>query len=238
MRFAGRHALVTGGSSGIGRATCERLAAEGACVAVVARDEAAVAEVAGRIGGLAIAADLSEEAAIGEVAARIAREWGALDLLVSNAATMGFTPILETGAEEFDRVIAVNLRAPFLLLHHLGGMIRRGGAVVHVSSVHAAATTANVAPYAASKGGLEAFTRAASIEFAPRGVRVNAVAPGAVETPMLRGNPNIASGAEKLEGPVGTPAQIAAAICFLLSEEAGFATGAVLAVDGGRLAAL
>ncbi|WP_207540289.1 SDR family NAD(P)-dependent oxidoreductase [Sabulicella rubraurantiaca] len=238
MRFAGRHVLVTGGSSGIGRATCERLAAEGARVAVLSRDGAAAGDVAQRIGGIAIPADLAEETAIQDAAARIAKEWGTLDFLVSNAATMTFTPILETEAADFDRVIAVNLRAPFLLLRYLGGMIRRGGAVVHVSSVHAAATTANVAPYAASKGGLEALTRAASIEFTPRGVRVNAVAPGAVETPMLRANPNIASGVEKLEGPVGRPEQIAAAICFLLSEEAGFATGAVLSVDGGRLAAL
>lgn len=232
-RFAGRRALVTGAASGIGRATALRLAAEGARVAALDRTEAAAPA-----GGMALRCDLADAGAIAEACARVQAAWGGLDLLVSNAGIMSFTPILETDAAAFDRVQAVNLRAAFLLLRHAGGMMGPGGAVVLVSSVHATATTANVAPYAASKAGLEALARAAAIEWAPRGVRVNALAPGAVETPLLRANPNIASGVEKLDGPVGTPEQMAGAICFLLGEDAGFVTGAVLHADGGRLAAL
>ena len=151
---------------------------------------------------------------------------------------MTFTPLLETDAASFDHVLAVNLRGPFLMLRHGVPLMRRGGAIVNVSSVHAQATTANVLPYATSKGGMEAMTRAASIELAPLGLRINCVRPGAVETPMLRSNHNIRSGAEKLDGPIGTPEQLAAAICWLASDEAGFVTGSVLTADGGRLAAL
>lgn len=233
-RFAGKAALVTGGNSGIGRATCRRLAAEGARVWVLGRDTAATEAVAAEIGGTAILADLAEEA---QIIAALHRA-GPLDVLVNNAGMMSFTPLLDTDAATFDQVLAVNLRAPFLLMRHAAPDMPRGGAIVNVSSVHAHATTANVASYAASKGGLEALTRAAAIELAPLGIRVNCVAPGAVETPLLRSNPNIASGVEKLEGPVGTPEELATAICFLASEEAGFITGSVLVVDGGRLAAL
>jgi NAD(P)-dependent dehydrogenase (short-subunit alcohol dehydrogenase family) len=234
----GKACLVTGGGSGIGLATARRLAAMGARVAVVGRDGAALQEVATEIGGLAIRADVAEEAQIKEALARCVDAFGPLDVLVNNAAMMTFTPLLQTDAASFDHVLAVNLRGPFLMLHHGVPLMRRGGSIVNVSSVHAQATTANVLPYATSKGGMEAMTRAASIELTPLGLRINCVRPGAVETPMLRSNPNIQSGVEKLEGPIGTPEQLAAAICWLASDESGFVTGSVLTADGGRLAAL
>jgi NAD(P)-dependent dehydrogenase (short-subunit alcohol dehydrogenase family) len=110
-----------------------------------------------------------------------------------------------------------------------------GGAFVNISSVHAHETTANVVPYASSKGGMEAFTRGFSQELEARKLRINCVAPGAVNTPMLWNNPNVKSGVEKIEGAVGEPEDIAAAICFLAADEARFITGTTLAVDGGRL---
>lgn len=113
-----------------------------------------------------------------------------------------------------------------------------GSSIVNVSSVHAHKTTVNVVPYAASKGAIEAFTRGFSLEMASRKIRVNAVAPGAVDTPMLWDNPNVKSGAEKISGAVGKPEDLAAAICFVASDEAAFINGATLVVDGGRLAQL
>src|SRR5438270_10790887 len=108
-----------------------------------------------------------------------------------------------------------------------------GGAIVNISSVHAFETTKNVVPYATSKDGMEALTRAFSEELADRKIRINCVAPGAVDTPMLWNNPNIKSGAEKIEGAVGKPENIAGAICFLAADEAAFVTGTTLVVDGG-----
>jgi NAD(P)-dependent dehydrogenase (short-subunit alcohol dehydrogenase family) len=234
----GKRCIVTGGGSGIGRATCRMLAARDAKVGVLGRTEADIRAVAAEIGGLHVVADMGNEAQIQAALARCADAWGGLDVLVNNAAMMTFTPLLDTDAASFDQLIAVNLRGPFLLMHHGVKLMGRGGAIVNVSSVHAQATTANVLPYAASKGGLEAMTRAASIELAPLGIRANCVRPGAVETPLLRSNPNIASGAEQLTGAVGTPEQLAEAICWLASDAAAFVTGSVLTADGGRLASL
>ena len=111
----------------------------------------------------------------------------------------------------------------------------KNGAVVNISSVHAHQTTPNVIPYATSKGGIEAFTRGMSREHLPAVARFNALAPGAVDTPMLWSNPNVKSGKEKIEGDIGTPEELAAAICFLASDEASYINGSTLVVDGGRL---
>ena len=131
-------------------------------------------------------------------------------------------------------MLAVNLKSVFLFckfaLPHM-----RGGAIVNVSSVHAHETTQNVAPYVASKGGMEAFCRALAIEGTKRHVRVNCVAPGAVDTPMLWSNPNVESGKERVPGAIGKPEDIADVICFLASDEARFINGTTVIVDGGRL---
>src|SRR3954467_15978903 len=129
----------------------------------------------------------------------------------------------------------VNIRSVFLYCKYGVPHMPAGGAIVNISSVHAHETTKNVVPYATSKGAMEAFTRGFSEEAAERKVRVNCVAPGAVNTPMLWNNPNVKNGTEKITGAVGEPADIAAAICFLASYEARFITGTTLVVDGGRL---
>jgi glucose 1-dehydrogenase len=136
--------------------------------------------------------------------------------------------------EEWDRVMAVNLRSAFLLCKHCLPHIS-GGAIVNVSSVHAYRTSANVVPYATSKAGMEAFTRGLSIECEAIRVRVNAIVPGSVDTPMLWSNPNVKSGVEKIDGTVAKPEDLAAAICFLASEEARAINGASVIVDGGLL---
>lgn len=238
-RFAGRVCLVTGGSSGIGEATAERLAHEGASVAILARDAAKCEAVASRLradgaDALATPADLADAGQIERAVADVIRRFGRVDILVNDAAMMTFKPIIDLSLDEWERVVHVNLRAVFLLcklcLPHM-----KGGAIVNVSSVHAHETTPNVVPYATSKGGLEAFTRGLSREVPPEVARVIAVAPGAVDTPMLWKNPNVKSGREKVEGAIGKPADIAAAIAFVASDEARFINGTTLVVDGGRL---
>jgi glucose 1-dehydrogenase len=161
-------------------------------------------------------------------------KWGRIDVLVNNAAMMTFKPIIDLDVTDWDKVMAVNLRSVFLYCKYCVPHMNHG-TIVNVSSVHAHETTANVAPYAASKGGMEAFTRALSREVEAKKVRVNCVAPGAVDTPMLWANPNVKSGAEKITGAIGKPEDLAAAICFLASDEARYVNGTTLIVDGGRL---
>lgn len=242
MRFTGRVCLVTGGGSGIGRATCERLAAEGGRVVIVDRDEPRGHETARAITGAGRAALFAKAdvsvAADARAAVNLAvGQWERIDVLINNAATMTFDRITDLSEDDWDRVMAVNLRSVFLFckyaLPHM-----QSAAIVNVSSVHAHETTANVVPYATSKGGIEAFTRGLSRECEGRKVRVNCVDPGAVDTPMLWSNPNVRNGTEKIQGAVGKPEDIAAAILFLASDEARFVNGASLAVDGGRLSIL
>jgi NAD(P)-dependent dehydrogenase (short-subunit alcohol dehydrogenase family) len=243
MRFTGKVCLVTGGGSGIGRATCRRLAAEGGRVLVIGRDEEKLAETVALIeqsGGEAAAAraDLAEPAEIRAAVDAAAARWRRVDVVVNNAATNVFFRLEDLPEAEWGHLMAVNLRAVFLMCKYALPQMPAGGAIVNVSSVHAHQTTPMMVAYATAKGGMEAFTRGLALEVQERGIRVNAIAPGAVNTPMLWSNPNVKSGREKIEGAIGEPEDIAAAICFLASDEARFITGATLAADGGRLATL
>ena len=242
-RFQNKVCFVTGGASGIGRATCERFAREGGKLIVVDRNQEGGKERARAInasGGEAIFARADVSVA-GEVQAAVdaaVAKWGRIDVLVNNAAMMTFQPIVDLAEDQWDTLMAVNLRSVFLFCKYSLPHMPPGGAIVCLSSVHAHETTANVVPYATSKGGIEAFTRGLSREVESRKVRVNCVDPGAVDTPMLWSNPNVQSGAEKIEGAIGQPEDIAAAICFLASAEARFINGTSLTVDGGRLSIL
>jgi glucose 1-dehydrogenase len=240
MRFTDKVCLVTGAGSGIGRAAAQRFAAEGGRVAVVDIDDAGGRETVRIIeadGGEAmfVRADVGDGDDVRAAVERAAGWHGRLDVVVNDAGMMAFEPVAKLAEADWDRVLRVNLRSVFLFSKHALTHLKQGGAIVNVSSVHAHETTANVSAYAASKGGMEAFTRALSRECADRKVRANCVAPGAVDTPLLWSNPNVKSGAEKVEGAVGQPADIAAAIAFLAADEARFITGATLVVDGGRL---
>jgi NAD(P)-dependent dehydrogenase (short-subunit alcohol dehydrogenase family) len=240
MRFENKTCLVTGGGSGIGRATCERLAAEGARVAVVDLDpdhgQETVAQLESSGADAVFAkADVGDPDDVrAAVDATLAR-WGRVDVLVNNAAMMSFKPVVDLAVADWDHVLNVNLRSVFLFCKFAIPHMPPGSAIVNTSSVHAHQTEAGVAPYAASKGGMEAFCRALALELEVRKIRVNCVAPGAVNTPMLWNNPNVKSGKERIVGAVGEPADLAAAICFLASPEARFVNGTTLVVDGARL---
>jgi NAD(P)-dependent dehydrogenase (short-subunit alcohol dehydrogenase family) len=240
MRFTDKVCLVTGGGSGIGRATCQRLAAEGGKILVVDLNKAAATETCQRItltGGEAkvALADVADPDAIRAAVDFAHSTWGKIDVLVNNAAMMTFTDVVNTSIDAWDKLMAVNLRAPFLFCKYAIPHMPAHAAIVNISSVHAHQTEQTVSSYAASKGGMEAFTRVLALELESRKIRANCVAPGAVNTPMLWNNPNVKSGSEKITGAVGEPEDLAAAIAFLASEEARFVTGTVLVVDGGRL---
>ena len=238
MRFTDKVCLVTGSGSGIGRATAIRLASEGGLVVVIDRDDIGGNETVDLIvkaGGIAIFSkcDVGKEEEIKASVDLTIGKWNRIDVLVNNAAMMTFKKIIDLSVEEWDMVMTVNLRSVFLFCKMCIPYMNNG-AIVNISSVHAHETTANVVPYASSKGAMEAFIRGVSLEY-PKQLRINCVAPGAVDTPMLWNNPNVKSGAEVVTGAIGKPEELAAAICFMASDEASFINGTTLIVDGGRL---
>lgn len=243
--LSGRTALVTGGNSGIGRATAAALAARGVTVVITGRDErrgeAAVRGIE-QDGGTAyfIAADLDGERSARELAASAEKLAGPIDILVNSAGVFPFGPTGEMTAEQFEQVYALNVKAPFFLVAALApGMAARGrGAIVNVTTMVAEIGMAGMALYGSSKAAIGLLTRSWAAEFGPSGVRVNAVSPGPTRTEgtAVLGDSlgNLAAVAPA--GRVAGPEEIAAAIVFLAGDEASFVHGAVVPVDGGRTA--
>jgi len=239
MRFSNKVCIITGAGSGIGRAAALQFASEGGFAAVIDRNETGGNETVDLITqqkgtAIFVKCDVGAEDEIKNAVAKTVEKWGKIDVLVNNAAMMTFKKIIDLSAGEWDMVMDVNIRSVFLFCKYSLPHMNKG-AVVNISSVHAHETTANVIPYATSKGAMEAFVRGASQEYSSAQVRFNCVAPGSVDTPMLWNNPNVKSGIEKPSGAIGKPADIAAAICFLASDEASFINGTTLVADGARL---
>jgi NAD(P)-dependent dehydrogenase (short-subunit alcohol dehydrogenase family) len=246
-----RTVLVTGAAGGIGHATVHLFATSGWRVIGVDR-----APFYGLFppDGFFIQSDISIGQNLEWIFNQVHDHTGYLNALVNNAAVQVAKPIIDTTVEEWDAVMASNLRSVFLSAKLAYPLFKasNGGAIVNVSSVHAVATSANIAAYAASKGGLLALTRAMAIEFAPENIRVNAILPGAVDTPMLRAGLNrdhvqgkdIQTRLDNLarktvNGRIGTPEEIAHAIYFLADDsQSSFMTGQAMIVDGGATARL
>ncbi len=244
-------ALITGSAGGIGRATVQLFAEKGWIVIGVDRQDFGTGFPAN---GWFIRADISDPSAVESIYRDIHGYSQHLNVVVNNAGLQVSKPLLETSVEEWDAVMASNLRSVFLGARLAHPLLKAagGGAIVNVSSVHAIQTSSNIAAYAASKGGLLALTRAMAIEFAKDNIRVNAVLPGAVDTPMLRAGMTrgIISGGslvDRLEnlarrtvnGRVGQPSEIAHAIYFLADNtQSSFMTGQAMVVDGGATARL
>src|SRR5512134_654640 len=243
--------LITGAGGGIGRAAVHHFAGKG--WRVIGVDRSDFGDGFPETGHF-IKADISHPDSAEQIFEQARDFHPALNALVNNAAVQVAKPLVETTVEEWDAVMASNLRSAFLFVKLAHPLMKAagGGAIVNVSSVHAIQTSVNIAAYAASKGGLLALTRAMAIEFAPDNIRVNAILPGAVDTPMLRaglgrGHAGHGDMQERLDnlarrtvsGKVGKPEEIAHAIYFLAdNEQSSFMTGQALVVDGGATARL
>lgn len=257
MRFRGKKALVSGGTRGIGFAAAERLATEGAAVALLANEDAsgAVRELRERTGNdaiMAVRADVSSPEEVRAAVEEALEKLGGIDALVNSAGIQRYGTAADTDVAVWDEVMNVNVRGMFLTSKYVVPVMaqRGGGAIVHVSSVQAFATQKNVAAYSASKAAILGLTRAMAIDHAADNIRVNAVCPGSVDTPMLRWAADLfrgdatqaatiaAWGRGHPLGRVAKPEEVAALIAFLCSDEASFITGGEYKVDGGLLAAL
>jgi NAD(P)-dependent dehydrogenase (short-subunit alcohol dehydrogenase family) len=249
-----RIALVTGGASGIGRATALAFARESAQVIVVDRDAAGgehtIAEIRNSGGrGQYIRADVSVAAEVERAIGNATKAFGHIDFAINNAGVEGANKtVREYDEAEFDRVIATNLKSVWLCMkHEIGAMPDRGGAIINVASVAGLVGFTEEPAYVASKHGVIGLTKVAALELAARKIRVNAICPGAVDTPLMRSNLKaVGDEAEELRkiaasepiGRVGLPEEIARAALFLASDEASFATGAPFLIDGGLVARL
>jgi NAD(P)-dependent dehydrogenase (short-subunit alcohol dehydrogenase family) len=248
VRFRGKVALVTGASSGIGLAVAERLGAEGAQLVIVgAPEDAGDLERAAdglRARGVELehlTADISEEIAAREAIELAGSRFGQLDVLVNNAGVAYSEEILETPVEHLDRTLAVNVRGTFLMAREGAAVMQPGSAIVNTASTASVLGEELQVTYNASKGAVAALTRSLAVDLAPRRIRVNAVAPGWVETRMTRvilDDPEQWS-KHRTRIPLdraGSPAEIAAVHAFLASDDAAYVTGAVVMADGGLTA--
>ena len=242
MRFSERVVIVTGGASGIGLATAKRFGSEGARVVIAdlhqEKADAAANDLrrAGAPDAFGFACNVAEEPQVAAAVAKTIERFGRLDVVVNNAGLMVFCPLEKLTTDDWLGVLRVDLLGAFYFTKQAFLKMKAGGAIVNVSSVHAIETEPLVAPYAAAKSALVSLTRSASLEGKPKGIRVNCVLPGAVDTPMLWDNPNVKSGQEKIEQhDVGKPEDIAAVIAYLASDDAAFVQGAQVRIDGGRL---
>jgi NAD(P)-dependent dehydrogenase (short-subunit alcohol dehydrogenase family) len=252
MRLQGKVALITGAASGIGRATALRFAQEGAAVTIFDRDQARGPEVAQQIrtsgrSALFLPIDISVEEQVQQGIAKATAEFGDLHILVNNAAAFVFGTY-DVPQSEWDRVLSVNVKGAALCVKYaMDGMIRNGGgAIVNVNSISGFVAQEKSLPYNTSKAALLGLNRCLAMDLAPHNIRVNAVAPGCIDTPQLRRDIERAGLTYDqdlaIEGPMhllnrfGTSDEVANAILFLASDEASFITGTCLMVDGGYTA--
>lgn len=256
--YAGRVALVVGGSSGIGEAVARLYAGRGGAVAVSAPDAAQCEQVAAALrergaDAAAVRVDIRDEASVDAAVAAVVARWGRVDALVTTAGVQRYGTVASTDTATWDAVFAVNLRGVFLVTRAAIPHLRATrGAVVLVSSVQGSVTQPDVAAYSATKAGLHALARSVAVEEAAYGVRANSVSPGSVDTPMLRASGALFSdgsadgvertvqawGASHPLGRLAVPAEVAEVVCFLASDRAGYVTGTDVRADGGLLAAL
>ena len=252
MRLQDRVALVTGAGSGIGRATALRLAQEGARVAVVDWNAATGQETAQRIAELEqqaifVQADVSKVADTERIVAETVARFGQLNILVNDAAVMLEKTAVDTTEEDWDRIVDINLKGTFFCAKYAILQFRRqgqGGVIVNMASVNSFFAEGGIAAYCATKGGIAQLTRALAMDHSGEGIRVNAICPGWIETPMNANffaiGPHIREQAAKLHAirRIGQPEEVANAVAFLASDESAFMTGSLLTVDGGFSAGL
>jgi NAD(P)-dependent dehydrogenase (short-subunit alcohol dehydrogenase family) len=244
QRAEGKHAVVTGGTTGIGYSTAERLIAEGATVLITGQNAERVHQAAAKLGNHAsgLVVDQRQPADIAKLAATVQRQWGGIDILVLNAGIVVLGPTEGQTEEQFDDQMDTNVKGSFFTMQKLAPLLRQGGSVIVNTSVADRKGVPGMAAYAASKAALRSFVRTWAAEFKDRGIRVNSVAPGPVETPILgkmgldeaqlHGMSTSFQAMVPL-GRFGAPAEIAGAVAFLASSDASYMTGEEITVAGG-----
>ena len=247
MKLKDRVALVTGAARGIGLAIAERFIAEGAKVTIADVLDAEGAVAAKNIGADYVHCDVSNETDVKAAVATIVKTQGAIDILVNNAAISIAKPFMDITADDFDKVISINLRGPFLLTQEVARHMieqvkagRKAGAIVNMSSVNDTLAIPIIAPYTMSKGGIKQLTAVSALALAEHGIRVNAIGPGSIMTDMFKGVANDKAAMHRILsrtplGRVGEPSEIASVATFLASDDASYVSGQVIYADGGRM---
>jgi glucose 1-dehydrogenase len=247
LKLENRVALVTGAARGIGFAIAERFVAEGAIVVLADVLDVEGAKAAATLGADYLHCDVSQAEQIAELVTAIIKKHGAIDILVNNAAISIARDFLAITEADFDAVIGVNLKGPFLLTQAVARKMieqvkagRKPGAIVNMSSVNDTLAIPVIAPYTMSKGGVKQLTAVSALAFAEHGIRVNAIGPGSIMTDMLKGVMNDKVAQNRILsrtplGRVGEPSEIASVAAFLASDEASYISGQVIYVDGARM---
>jgi len=246
MKLAGKVAVVTGAARGIGRATAERLLADGAKVVVCDVDVDQLDKTAGEIGTaenvLVVRADVSKKSEVIQLVEAAVQRFGAIDIMVNNAGIAPVVDFLDVTEELLDRVLDVNLKGAFYGTQAAGRQMigqGKGGVIINMSSINSGLANPNVAPYAISKGGMNQVTSTAAVAFAPHGIRVVGVGPGTIMTDMVAGAFVQSAGNHAILsrtplGRYGKASEIASVVAFLASDDASYMTGETVYVDGGR----
>ena len=238
-RFAGKVLFATGAGSGLGAATARRFAAEGGRVAAVDLDGDRAAALASElVGGVGLACDVADERSVRDAVDQAWSQLGRIDCVLNCAGFADFTPIEELSLESWNRMLAVHLTGTFLVCRTTLPRLREagGGSIVNVASIAALLARPNLAAYAAAKGGIISFSRQLALDAAADNVRVNVIAPGSVRTPMTADVYGEGEVPHCIQARFGEPEEIAAAACFLLSDESSFVTAAMMVADGGATA--